>query len=261
MTRATGWLGYEPDEQDQGGQAPAMPTSTFLLAHRATADAPKTLEQALARTAAVPDRPDPEVLDPDERAAGMISRGYQPGRISRLTQQLADVSVALAAEQERLDQDARRAEHLAALHQAGRISAFDVMRLTDAGEGGEGESLAPRPSLDQLERQQASLRQQLDEAHGATSPPEPRQVDGVEAAAQRAHEIFREVTRQRRAEAEAGVRRSEPRPFASASRFAGRSTEHTGADCWVCREGGRLAASDRDTSLSGAGTGYPELVR
>jgi len=35
-------------------------------------------------------------------------------------------------------------------------------------------------------------------------------------------------------------------PFGSASRGAGRSTEHTGDDCWVCAEGRRRdAARDR----------------
>jgi len=32
-------------------------------------------------------------------------------------------------------------------------------------------------------------------------------------------------------------------PFGSASRGAGRSTEHTGDDCWVCAEGRRRDAA------------------
>jgi hypothetical protein len=42
----------------------------------------------------------------------------------------------------------------------------------------------------------------------------------------------------------------ERRPFGSASRGAGRSTEHTGPDCWVCAEGRRRDAARGDVQLA-----------
>ena len=65
-----------------------------------------------------------------------------------------------------------------------------------------------------------------------------------------------EITRQRFAEAQAG--RPEPRPFASVSRGAGRSTEHTGPDCWVCAEARRRdAARAREDAVAV----YGEIAR
>ena len=92
-----------------------------------------------------------------------------------------------------------------------------------------------------LERRAEGLRHQIADVTEAISPPERRAPDPLEAAASRAHAAFAEVTRARMAEAEA--RRPEPRPFASVSRGAGRSTEHTGPDCWVCSEARRRDAA------------------
>ena len=83
------------------------------------------------------------------------------------------------------------------------------------------------------------------EAQEMIAPPQRHAPDPVEAASRHAHEVFAEMTRSRLAEAEA--RRPEPRPFDSASRGAGRSTEHTGPDCSVCAEARRRdAARDRE---------------
>jgi hypothetical protein len=71
--------------------------------------------------------------------------------------------------------------------------------------------------------------------------------------------VFVEVTRARMAEAtEQARQRPAPRPFASVSRGAGRSTEHTGPDCRVC-----AAARERDAAraLEDAVAVYGEITR
>jgi hypothetical protein len=212
----TGWIGEEPDTQ-----APAMPTTTFLLANRADPEQARTLEQALARAAAAPDRRDPEAPDPDERAAALLSRGYAPGAISQLAQRLGDVTAELQAEREKLERGATRAEQVRQTHAAGRITAWDVMNMLD--------DLGDEGRVAQLQRRQASLQQQVDAANEAIAPPERRDLDPLEAAAQRAHAAFAEVTRARMAELEAGVRRSRPRPFAG--RGVAVRSEVTCRDC------------------------------
>jgi hypothetical protein len=85
------------------------------------------------------------------------------------------------------------------------------------------------------------------EAAQLMAPQQQQDADPLEAASRRANQVFRELTRQRMAEAEAGVRRSGPRPFfASASRAAA-GTECTGPDCWVCAEGRRMEAARHDS--------------
>ena len=96
--------------------------------------------------------------------------------------------------------------------------------------------------MERLERRADSLRRQIDEAHEATAPPRARQMDGVEAAARAAHDVFVQVTRQQMAAAEAGYQA--PRPFASVSRGAA-GDEHTGPGCEVCAAGRRMDA-ERD---------------
>ena len=89
------------------------------------------------------------------------------------------------------------------------------------------------------------------------APPQARDLDPVEAASRAAHEVFREVTRARRAEAQGGSRpRRERPPFDSVSR--GRSTEHTGPDCRVC-----AAARERDAARARADFAavYGEITR
>jgi hypothetical protein len=96
-------------------------------------------------------------------------------------------------------------------------------------------------TVERLERRADGLRRQIAEAQEMIAPPQRRTPDPLEAASRRAHEVFVEVTRAAMAEAQAGVRA--PRPFASVSRGAGGSTEHTGDDCWVCAEGRRAEAA------------------
>jgi hypothetical protein len=255
----TGWCGEgEPDA------GPALPVTNFILSHRAALGEPVTLDQAVNRVLNRADRPgwynaEPEREDPDERAANLVARGYSPGVISQLSRQLADVEAEAQAEREKIEKGARRAEHIHQAHQAGRLDAFGVMRALDFDEGDEG-----RVRL--LERRAQSLRQQLSDASEIMAPPQRRDLDGVEAASRHAHQVFAEVTRARMAEAEA--RRPEPRPFASVSRGAGRSTDHTGPDCWICAEGSRLEAArdrERDVAAYAPGsvitTGYGEVAR
>ncbi len=223
----TGWVGEEPAE------APAAGFAGFILANRAPADAGRTLEQVFAR-AAQPDRHEAPYDDDDQQAA-LLTRGYSPGLLNELSRRLGDVQAELEAEREKIEQGARRAAVIHRAHEAGRLSAFDVMRAMDFDEGDEG-----RVRL--LEHQAQSLRGRIADAAGAISPPERRAPDPLEAVASRAHVAFAEVTRARMAEAEA--RRPEPRPFVG--RGAGGSTEHTGPDCPVCAEARRRdAARDR----------------
>jgi hypothetical protein len=226
---ATGWLGSE-----EPGEARPVGFADFILQNRRPPGEGHTLEQVFAR-AAGPDRP-PEPYDDDDRQAALLTRGYSPGLISQLSQQLGDVQAELQAEREKIAQGARRSASIRRAHEAGRLDAFAVMRAMDFDEGDEG-----RVRL--LERRARNLRQQLADASEMMSPPQRRDLDPLEAATRRAHEAFAEVTRQRFAEAQAG--RPGPRPFASASRgAAGRSTEHIpGGDCWVCAEGRRMDAA------------------
>jgi hypothetical protein len=225
----TGWIGEEPDRQ-----APAMPTTAFLLANRADPEQARTLEQVLARALVVPDRSGPEREDPDDRYAAMVSRGYAPGLLSQLAQRLGDVSAELQAEREKLEQGAIRAGQVHRMHEAGRIRAWDIpAMLGDLGDEG---------TVARLERQQASLQQQLDAASEAIAPPERRDPDPLEAAAQRAHAAFAEVTRARMAELEAGVRRSRPRPPFFAGRGVAVRSEVTCGGC-------KAAGIDPDTSF------------
>lgn len=215
----TGWIGEEPDRQ-----APAMPTTAFLLANRADPEQARTLEQVLARAAQAPDRGGPEREDPDDRYAAMVSRGYAPGLLSQLAQRLGDVSAELQAEREKLDRGAIRAGQVRRMHEAGRIRAWDIpAMLDDLGDEGR---------VAQLERQQASLQQQLDQAQEAITPPSRRDPDPLEAAAQRAHEAFREVTRARVAEMETrqASRPERRRPFAG----RGSVTRSEPVTCKLC---------------------------
>jgi hypothetical protein len=199
--------------QRGAGEAPAAGFADFILAHRAPPGEGHTLEQVFARAAQARDR-EPERDDPDDKAAALLTRGYSPGMISQLSQQLGDVQAELEAEREKIEQGAHRAAVIQRAHKAGRLDAFAVMRAMDSvDEGDEG-----RVRL--LERRAASLRAQIADVTAAISPPERRAPDPLEAAASRAHAAFAELTRGRMAEAEA--RRGEPRPFASVSRGGGR---------------------------------------
>jgi hypothetical protein len=224
----TGWLGEAPDE------VPPMPVTQMMLARQQRRAGP--LETALARSAASDIREAREAAasapDPDERAANLIARGYTPGLASQLAQRLGDTMAGIEAENAKIEQGKRRQEHLHRAHAAGQITAWDIVRGQDFDEGDPGR-------VAQLERRAESLKRQMADAQEIMAPPQRRDLDGVEAASRHAHQVFAEVTRARMAEA----RRPEPRPFASVSRGAGGSTEHTGPDCPVCAEGRRAEAA------------------
>jgi hypothetical protein len=197
------------------------------------------LENALARSRAAEAREARDeasaARDPDEHAAVLVTRGYSPGLLLQLSQRLGDTVAELADERDKLEKAARRQEWAAREHAAGRVDVFRMQAMMDGDDGDEG-----RVRL--LERRAESLRRQMAEAQEMIAPPSRREEDPLEAATRRAHEAFAEVTRARMAEAQAR-QRPEPRPFASASRGDGRSTEHTGDECWVCSEGRRMDAA------------------
>ena len=200
----TGWLGQDPDE------APApqgMASTNFMLANRAAPGQGRTLQQALERAEHAPGRDDPEPeQDADDRAASLLTRGYAPGQLSQLSMRLADTEAALSAEREKLAKSAAFAEHLHRAHEGGRITGFGLMRAL-GGQDDEGDEA----TVGVLERRAQSLRQQIDEAHEASSPARPRQTDGIEAASRSAHKIFAETTRRMLAEAESGQPVSRPK--------------------------------------------------
>jgi hypothetical protein len=244
----TGWISEEPD-----AAGPALPVTQMLLARQQHRAGP--LETALARSCADDVRAarDEAAFAPDfdERAAGFIARGYSPGTASQLSIRLGDTMAELADEEAKLEKAARRSERLHREHEAGRLTGLAYLRaMGDVDDGGDED----RVRL--LTRRAESLRRQIAEANEAMSPPQLRESDGVEAASRHAHQVFAEVTRQRFAEAQAG--RPEPRPFASLSRGAGRSAEHTGPDCWVC-----AAARERDAARAreDAVAVYGEIAR
>jgi hypothetical protein len=233
----TGWLSEDPDN------SPPMPMTAMVLArqgHRAG-----VVETALARSAAADVRQALDEAaaapDPDERAANLLAAGYQPGLLYELQQRLGDVQAELETEREKIEKGARRSERLAREQAAGRLTALDALRMLDADEGDQHR-------CEQLERRAERISRQIAEASQAISPPPQRDLDPLEQAAQRAHSAFRETTRAMIAEAQS--RAPGARPFAfRASAGAGRSTEHTGPDCWVCEK-----ARKRDAAWSAAAT-------
>jgi hypothetical protein len=243
----TGWIGGE--EPDAAG--PALPITNLMLSMRQRAPG-DVLENALARSRAAEAREARDEAaaapDPDERAANLITRGYSPGLLLQLSQRLGDTVAELADEKDKLEKAARRQEWAAREHAAGRVDVFRMQGMMDGDDGDQG-----RVRL--LERRAESLRRQMAEAQQMIAPPSRREEDPLEAATRRAHEAFAEVTRARMAEAQA--RRPEPRPFASVSRGADRSTEHT-ADCWVCAEGRRMDAARAGEDAVAA---YGEIAR
>jgi hypothetical protein len=253
MTK-TGWIAEEPE-----AAGPDLPVTNMLLGMQQPGPG-DTVARALALSDAADARAAREEAaaapDPDERASGLVARGYSPGLASQLAQRLGDTMTEIEAEREKIEKGQRRQEHLHRAHAAGQITAWDIARGQDFDEGDPGR-------VAQLERRAAGLRRQIEDAQAAIAPPSRRrEEDPLEAATRRAHEAFAEVTRARMAEAEA--RRLEPRPFVSVSRGAGRSTEHT-ADCWVCAEGRRMDAarySEDDVAAYAPGevitTGYQQ---
>jgi hypothetical protein len=197
-----------------------------ILANRPEPGTGKTLEEALSarRTGWLGEEPD-DTPDPDDRTAAMVTRGYRPGRLRQLSEQLADVSAELQAEKEKLEKGIQRAAQVRQLHEAGRVTAWQIPDML-------GDDLGDEARVRQLERKAETLRAQLGEATDmATPPPAQRAEDPVEAAASRAHQVFVEVTRQMLADAEAGRPRRERRPFAGRGGLAVRAEEVTCPDC------------------------------
>jgi hypothetical protein len=220
MTR-TGWIGSEPD-----AAGPALPVTNMLLGMRQRGPG-DTVARALARSDADDTRAARDELafapDPDERAAGLVARGYTPGLVPQLAQRLADTVAEIEAENTRIERSARRQERIARDHAAGRITAFDIARMR-AGDD-EGDPAA----VERLERRAAGLRRQIGEAQAAIAPQQQREADPVEAASRHAHQIFAEITRQRFAEAQAGTRRA--RPFAGRG---GAAVRNEPVECEAC---------------------------
>jgi hypothetical protein len=203
----TGWTG-EPE-----AERPAMPTTSFLLdMHDRRAG---VLETSLARAAAAEAREDREAAasapDPDERAAQLVTRGLRPGMISDLGQRLADAEGELAAEREKIAKGERVAARVRGMLERGQLGGLEASRMMDGDFGDEHRA-------EQLERRADRLRQQLAAAQTMIAPQREQPADPLEAATRTAHDVFREVTRQRMAEAQAGTARREPRPFGYASR-------------------------------------------
>jgi hypothetical protein len=197
----SGWTGDPPDAE---GPAAAGGFAGFIESMRGDpADRPDPLTRA--RMAA--DKPgDP--YDNDERAANLMGRGYAAGHVSDLAQRYTDTMSELATVQEANEAARKRQERIAREHAAGRITAFDIMRMDTAEPDTAREQ--------QLGRRAESLRQQIEGASAMIAPPQARDADPYEAANRAAHELFRATTRQRMAEAQS--RRPAARPFGSASR-------------------------------------------
>jgi hypothetical protein len=222
----TGWTGEGPDA------GPAMPMTSMVLATRQHEG--DTLAIALARSQAQERREFREAaagaVDADERAANLVARGLMPGQVSELNIRLADTQAQLADEEAKLERAAKRQERIRRDHAAGKIDVFDIARM-QAADTDEGDPAA----VERLTRRRDSLQRQLAEAMQLMAPQRAPE-DPLEAASRRAHQVFREVTRQRMADAQAGrAAPRERRPFASASRggLAVRS-EH----CVYCTEAG-----------------------
>jgi hypothetical protein len=245
----TGWLSEDPDN------SPPMPMTAMVLArqgHRAG-----VVETALARSAAADVRQALDEAaaapDPDERAAGLLAAGYQPGALFELQQQLGDVQGELEAEREKIAAGARRAERIRRDHEAGRLNAFAAARALDADEGDQHR-------CEQLERRAERISQQIVEASQAISPPQAqRSQDPLEDATRRANATFREVTRQRMAGAQQS-RPQAPPPFAARASAGAAGAEHTGPDCAICAQ-----ARKRDeawvTAAAAADDGAYEVTR
>jgi hypothetical protein len=237
---ATGWMGEAPD-----AEGPAMPLTEMLLANRERRAGP--METALARSRAAEAREEREqaadARDPDEAAAALIARGYVPGMASQLALRLGDTMAELEAERDKIERGERRQEHVRRMHQNGQIRAWDIPQLLDGDFGDPGR-------VSQLERQAESLRRQCGEAQQAIAPPQAqRSADPLEDATRRAHATFREVTRQRMAEAQQSRPQARP-PFDSIASAGAGAAEHTGPDCEVCATARRREAA-RDAAMTG----------
>ena len=255
----TGWITEEPDE------GPSLPVTELLLRNREPVPG-GVVETALARSRAADLRQARDeaarAVDPDERAAGLIARGLMPGQISQLSQRLADTQEQLAAEEDKIEKAARRAERTQRMHERGQIDALGIaQRWRDTDEGDPA-------TVERLRRRAASLWRQITEAQALAAGPEARARSAVEESSARARQILAEVTAQRAADdaAESAARsqiKRERGVFYAArdGRLfgdAGDGTEHTGPDCQVC-----AAAAERDAARARADfvAVYGEITR
>jgi hypothetical protein len=215
----TGWSGEDAER-------PAMPLAAQLLRNRERGPG-DTLAISQARGRAAEARELREeaaaAVDPDERAANLIGRGVTPGMISDLGRRLADAEGELAAEREKIEKGERVNARVSRMLERGQVGGLEASRMMDGDYGDAARA-------EKLERRADRLRQQLASAQMMIAPQREQPADPLEAASRHAHEVFREVTRQRMAEAQAGTARREPRPFAYASR-SGVPGEVTCADC------------------------------
>jgi len=221
----TGWI--EEPKQDPVPQGTAA--VNFMLSVRGDPREGRSLQRAFlaAEEATGRDAPEPEQQDADDRFAGMVSRGYRPGELNRLSQELADVSFKLAAERKKIDVSSRLSEHLHRAHEGGRMSAFEVMRAMGAQDP---EDEGDEALVGVLERRESALREEIAAMHETVTPPSPRQLDGVEAASRTAHDAFVSATRAAMTAAEAGQRVSRPKA-AGGTAVAVRSDHVCCADC------------------------------
>lgn len=171
------------------------------------------LDQVLARAVQARD-PQPEPEDPDDRLTPMLSRGYSPGLMSQLSQQLGDTSAELEAEREKIARGARRAAVVRREHEAGRINVWAMQQMLDGDFGDEGRA-------SQLERRAESLRSQMAQASAMIAPQQEQATDPFERASRHAHQVFREATRSLMAEAQAGSRPELPAGKARRLPFGG----------------------------------------
>lgn len=258
----TGWINEPADDE-----SPALPLTGMLLARGECQTS--ALEIALARTRGEEARADRQAAasapDADERCANMIAAGLAPGQVSELAQRHADAVRAAQGEREKIAAGERAAERVRGMLERGQIGALEASRLMDPDPDPDtGDSkFGDAHRAEQLEARAESLGRQLADAQAMASPPPQRDADPLEAASRRAHEAFVSATRAAIADAEAGVRRSGPRPFAaSASASRGGGTEHTGPGCLVCAEVRHMEAGpDPYPPDAVITTGYGEASR
>jgi hypothetical protein len=194
MTR-TGWVEAEGPEP-----APEMPLTELALARNKQREAGSTLAVALARSDGADARQRraeaDAAPDPDERAAGLINAGYQPGEMFALAQRLGDAQAELESERSKIDAGVRHAERVRRDVEAGRIHGLDAVRALD-GDFGDKER------VELLQRRCERLASQILEVSEQITPAAARRQNAVEEAASRAQRAAAELVEWARAEDEA----------------------------------------------------------
>ena len=203
-----------------------MNISEFIQSHRAgPGEAAVTPAQVLGRGQWAAQEPTLSLAEQaEENAVMLLMRGYQPGAVTALAQQIGDVSAELEDERRKIAAGQARAEDLMRMHAAGRITACELNGMSVAGVGDPAR-------VERLKATLASLQGLLAAAQEAGSPPRQEAAGGVERAARTAHQIFAETTRAMMAEVGAGRPRAR-RPFAS------RAAAAEGVSCAECTAAG-----------------------